>query len=218
MIEFENIKELKQAVKDSREKKVKELSVFSSFLRMGLFLILYAVVTAVTAFIVYQQLNRSARIVRVPSVVNRNFVDAYIALKKIDLDVHVAMQGYPDTAYGTVMAQSIPADALIKERRKIVLTVSGGIDRPVTTTNLSGEGELRSIYLVWQVPQSAVETGETEADVSVFVTDEGRYSDTLIYNQKVRPGTTLRIPLQVVGKVNERIMVNGKPVLEREVQ
>lgn len=215
MIEFENIKELGDAIKDARQRPAGKLSVFGSLVRMGMFLVLYVVVMVVTAYVVYQTFSRSARIVKVPAVVNRNFVDAYAALKKLDLDVHVVLQGgYADTPYGTVVAQSIPAGSVVKERRKIVLTVAVGAGhRPIEVE--AGDRPLRSVELVWKVPATMGDGSEVE--VSFFVTDEGRYKETLVARQRVRGGSVVRIPLQVVGRARQKVMVDGVPVEENDL-
>lgn len=214
MIEFENLKELGRTVQEAREKPAGPLSVFSSFVRMAVFLVLYAVVMVVTAYVVYMTFSRAARIVKVPSVVNRNFTDAYIALKKLDLDVHVVPQGgYTDTPHGTVVAQSIPAGSVVKERRKIVLTVA--VDpryQPIAVEK--GDRPLRSVSLEWQVPRTLE---SEEVDVAIFVTDEGRYKNTLVFQQRLRRGETVRLPLQVVGRASREVKVDGQPVDRKDL-
>jgi hypothetical protein len=223
MLEFENIKELKQIIHDSKEKQVRTLSVFSSVSRMIVFLVLYAVVMVVTTLIVYSVLNKAARIVRVPSVINKDFVEGYMLMRKINLDVNVSLQNYPDVAKGVIVSQSIPPAALVKEHRKIVLTVSQGRDTMEIATNTGQASAIRSIFVVFRVPQNigslmGLSDPEAQVTVTIYVSDEGEYKDSVVYNQKARAGDTVRVPLQVIGKVKERILVNDEPFQEKEVE
>jgi len=223
MLEFENIKELKQIIHDSKEKQVKNLSVFSSITRMIVFVLLNALVMVVTTVIVYSVLSKAAPIVRVPSVINRNFVEGYIMLKKINLDIYANLQNYPDVPKNIIVAQSIAPDSLVKAHRKIVLNVSLGREEIAIATNGGQGSEIRSIFVVFRVPQNigtmiGLSDPEAEVTVTIRVTDDGTYKNDVVYNQKAKAGDTIRVPLQVTGKVREKILINDETFQEKEVE
>jgi hypothetical protein len=223
MLEFENIKELKANIDETKRKKVEPLSVFQYYARMIMFLILYAVIISGTTIFMYGFLIKSAKIVRVPGVVNKKFVDGYLELKKVNLDINVIMQNYDSVPYGVITAQTIPPNALVKERRKIVLTVSQGMERgTVISTNGQAEG-LRSYYLVYQLPAGIRKTlnlQDTSEDliVKIYVTDEGSYANSLVFNGAVKPGDSVRVPLKITGKLRKKIFVDDNLVLEQETE
>lgn len=221
MLEFENYKELKKVIKDSKEEKVPSLSVFQSFWRMFLFLLFYALIIVVVTLLMYRVLDKSARIVKVPSVINKSFLEAYQDLKKINLNVHVQIQDYDNVPEGKVAAQSIPPNAQVKERRKIVLTVASGNRLRVSSmTNEEDEITARSIFISVPIPSdlSDFNTTSDQVTVKIYLTDEGEHRNSLVYNQKVKAGESVRLQQQVTGKVRQKTYLNGVLYQEKEIE
>jgi hypothetical protein len=221
MLEFENYKELKKAIKESKEEKVPTLSVFQSFWRMFLFLLFYALIVIVVTLLMYRILDKSARIVRVPSVINKTFLDAYQELKKINLNVHVQIQDYDNVPEGRVVAQSIPPNSQVKERRKIILSVASG--NKVKISSMTNEGDTiteRSIFISVPIPSDLSDFNATsdQVTVKIYLTDEGEHRNSLVYNQKMKAGETVRFQLRVTGKVSQKTYLNGVLYQEKEME
>ncbi len=221
MLEFENFNDLKKVIKDSKDKTVPSLSVFQSFFRMFLFLAFYAMIIIVVTLVMYKVLDKSAKIVKVPSVMNKSFLEGYMALRKVNLNVDVVIQDYNDVPEGRVTAQSIAPNSQVKEKRKIVLTVSSG-QRLATSGTSSDkfEDDMRSIYLTVPIPKDLSEfnTKSEQVTVKVYITDDGEHKNDLVYSDKADAGENLKIQLQVSGKVKEKVYINGVLYLEKEIQ
>ena len=188
---------------------------------MFLFLAFYAVIIVVVTLVMYKVLDKSAKIVKVPSVMNKSFIEGYMSLRKVNLNVDVVMQDYNDIPEGRITAQSIAPNSQVKERRKIVLTVSSG--QKLAANGLSSdkfEDNMRSLYLTIPVPKDLSEFNakSTQATVKVFITDEGDHKNDLVYSDKADAGENLKVQLQVTGKVKEKVYINGILYLEKEIQ
>ncbi|GEM_PF-5714010 len=221
MLEFENYKDLKKAIKESKEEKVPSLSVFQSFWRMFLFLAFYAVIIVVVTIVMYKVLDKSARIVKVPSVINKTFMEAYQTLRKVNLNVDVQVQDYEKVPEGRVAAQSIPPNSQVKERRKIVLTVSSG--KKISSSSMTNdefEVTIRSIFISVPIPTDLSEFNVTsdQIPVKIYITDEGEHRNSVVYNSKVLAGESVRLQLKVTGKVSQKVYLNGILYQEKEIE
>ena len=221
MLEFENIKELKSIISESKKKRVKGISVFQSVFRMIVFLVTYGLIMIFVTIFTYKILSHSAKLVKMPNVVNKKFLEAYMILHNLNLNVKVQLKNYDTIPYGVVVAQSIPYTKLIKERRMLTLTVSQGKSTIVLPTIQSNQIEYRSLYVVFQVPKPLPQslftnTSATNVSVKIYVSDEGQYKNELVYSDTSALGEIIKVPLKATGRVHEKIFLNQQLYLERD--
>ena len=221
MLEFENIKELKSIISDSKKKKTKHISVFQSIFRMIVFLIAYGIIMVLVTVFTYHTFSHKAKIIKMPNVINKNFLESYMILHNLNLNVKVRLKNYNNIPYGVVVSQSIAPTKLVKEKRFIALTVSQGKNQIVLPSVSSNELEYRSLYIVFEIPYNLppeIKTNQnnTNLNVSVYISDEDSYNNELIYNETANLGDTIKIPVKATGKIKEQIFINKKLFLERE--
>jgi len=221
MLEFENIKELKSIISDSKKKKTKHISVFQSVFRMILFLIAYGIIMVLVTIFTYNTFLHKAKIIKMPNVINKNFLESYMILHNLNLNVKVRLKNYNNIPYGVVVSQSVSPTKLVKEKRFIALTVSQGKSQIVLPSVSSNELEYRSLYIVIQIPNNLppelkTNQNNTNLNVSVYISDENTYNNNLIYNETANLGDTIKIPVKATGKIKEKIFINKKLFLERE--
>jgi len=210
-MKFYNLRKILNYIAYLKRTRADGISIFTSLKRMIIFFILYLLITGVVALIVIFSVNSNIKIVTVPKVVNMDFYKAYIELHNIGLNVKVELKYFDNIPEGKVAYQSINPLKKVKEKRTINLIVSLG-PKEYKKGRKEVETNMRSFVINFKLPDNY-----SKAKVKIIIEDEKNKSRT-VFEDIVSPTNLIKIPVKLYGTAKEKILIDDKLFIEKEIE
>lgn len=185
---FSNIDNIKRFIRESKTRNKRGLSLFDSIWRIILLLLAYFVVTIIITLLVMNFLIHKVGTVIMPDVNGKQFVNAYIELKNLNLNVNPELRYYDNISFGIVTSQSISPGCMIKEKRTVKLVISGG---KVSETNVIKESKKYNSTVIRTPIPSYISSERVRV---VIISSNGNRNT--VYQDVVKGGEVLSVPIK----------------------
>lgn len=143
-------------------------------------------------------------ILLMPDFARKNAEEASAWALNSSMKVSISTDSTSLFAFGTILTQSPPPDAVLTSDSRITLVVSGRPHKAGASTGGAGK-----------VFRYELSQGGSESLVRVVVSD--KYGERELYNAPRKPGSKIDIPFSDTGGARVKIFVNGVLVEERDL-